>query len=77
MTLSAVAEAKAIALEKLDVHIDQEITDSRPVQTRYAIRIEMGNGLTSREKAILFNSARSCHVHKMLAGEVSFDFRKA
>jgi hypothetical protein len=39
-------------------------------------RIDMGNDLSRREKAILFNGARSCHVHKMLASEVSFDFSK-
>lgn len=63
-------------MEKLDLQIDQRVADGRPVQTHYAIRIDMGNGLSAREKAILFNSARSCHVHKMLAGDTSFAFEK-
>ena len=76
LTLSAVAEAKQMALEYLSVHIDQDVSENRPVHTRYTVRIDMGKGLSVRERAILFNSARSCHVHKMLAGQVSFDFLK-
>ncbi len=39
-----------------------------------AIRIDLGKGLTHREQVILFNAGRTCEVHKLLTGELSFDY---
>jgi hypothetical protein len=42
--------------------------------TSFAVQLDLGRGLTRREKAILFNSARRCEVHKLLTGELRFDY---
>jgi uncharacterized OsmC-like protein len=38
------------------------------------VRLVLGPGLTKRERAILFNSARRCEVYKLLTGKVQFDY---
>lgn len=39
--------------------------------------MDLGSGLARRERAILFNSARHCDVHKLVTGDMSFDYRWA
>jgi hypothetical protein len=34
----------------------------------------LGAGLDRRGRIILFNSARLCEVHKLLSGEMSFNY---
>ena len=43
-------------------------------QTSFVVRVNLGHGLTHRERVILFNSARRCEVHKLLTGELHFDY---
>ncbi len=45
---------------------------ARP-RTRFLSHLDLGEGLTPREQRILYNSARTCEVHKMLRGEVTFE----
>lgn len=43
-------------------------------QTRFQVEIDLGAGLSRREQIVLFNAARHCEVHKLLAGELAFDY---
>jgi hypothetical protein len=61
-------------VDKIDVHIDYLINDGKPQDTFFKVRIDLGTGLTRRERTILFNVARSCEVYKMLTGKISFDY---
>jgi len=36
--------------------------------------LDLGPGLTQRERAILLNSARHCEVHKLLTGALHFNY---
>jgi uncharacterized OsmC-like protein len=60
MTIAAVAKEKQIAPEKIEVQVSRKT---------------ITNGLTSRERILLFNAARSCEVHQMLKGEKTFNFQ--
>jgi len=44
------------------------------VSTLFKIEIEIGGGLTEREKILLFNSARKCEVNKLLNGDFNFSY---
>jgi len=57
------------------VGIECRVEKSRPVLSIFNIRMELGAGLTRREKTILFNAARSCEVGKMLAGTMSYAYK--
>ena len=74
LTLSAVADKKKITLGKLDVEIDHAVIKTNPFTSSYQIIINVGEELTSREQAILLNSAKSCLVHKILSGGSSFTY---
>ena len=74
LTLAAVADKKKIELGKLDVEIDHAVIKTNPFTSSYQIIINVGSELTSREQAILLNSAKSCHVHKILSGASSFKY---
>ena len=74
LTISAVADHKGIRVDKIDVHIDYLIGNTKPQDTYFKVRIDLGTGLTRRERTILFNVARSCEVYKMLTGKISFDY---
>ncbi|MCP4751484.1 MAG: hypothetical protein GY866_11360 [Proteobacteria bacterium] len=49
--------------------------EKAPWRTSFAVEIVLDEGLTRREQSILFNSARSCEVVKMLGGKTGFDFQ--
>jgi uncharacterized OsmC-like protein len=74
LTLSAVADRKKIELEKLEVKIDYANTENGSMASSYRVEIDLGAGLSKREKTLLFNSAKRCHVHKILSGESAFDY---
>ncbi len=76
LTMAAVAEHKGIALTRLAASVEghTELGD-RSTTTRFTSTLDLGEGLTPRERRILFNSARRCEVHKMLRGEIAFDER--
>jgi hypothetical protein len=57
------------------VQIRRETEEERPWQTRFDVQIDLGEGLTRRERIILYNSARQCEVHKLLTGQMAFDYQ--
>lgn len=69
------AANKAITLDKLEVQIRRstEETDAGWATT-YQVALDVGTGLTQRERTILLNSARHCEVHKLLTGTMRFDY---
>jgi hypothetical protein len=75
LTLAAVAAHKGITPEKIEVRIVRESAPAARWQSAFAVEIDLGQGLTPRERTILYNSARGCEVHHILAGDVAFDYR--
>jgi hypothetical protein len=74
LTLAAVAADKGISPQTIDVQIRRQ-TDAGPTwRTRFAVQIDLGEGLTRRERIILYNSARHCEVNKLLRGELDFEY---
>jgi uncharacterized OsmC-like protein len=79
LTMSAVAEHKGIQVEKIEVQVEPQIEESPPGEgaqgwhTRFRAQVDIGGGLTARERTILFNSARRCEVHKLLSGQIEFE----
>ena len=74
LTVAAVAAHKDITVERIEATIDRRTEESRPWQTAFVVRVDLGEDLTRRERAILFNAARGCEVHKLLDGEISFEY---
>jgi hypothetical protein len=74
LTMAAVAANKGIQPTRLDASVES-ITEfvGRQTSTRFVSRLDLGEGLTPREQRILYNSARTCEVHKMLRGEITFE----
>ena len=60
LTISAVADCKGIVLDKIDVQVVGGTQQGRSGVICFDVRIDLGNGLTPRERTILFNAARSC-----------------
>ena len=74
--MAAVAASKNIRVEKLQARVATTVDERAPLwQSRFAVQVDVGAGLSQRERIILFNSARHCEVHKLLSGELSFDYR--
>ena len=73
--MAAVADNKKINLHKAEVRIEHRIHEGKPWRTDFSIQIDLGSGLSLRERKILFNSARFCEVGKLLTGEFTFDYR--
>lgn len=75
LTMAAVAVSKGISVEKLEARVETFIDDSdREWHSRFDVKIDLGNNLGRRERIILFNSARRCEVHKLLSGEIGFNY---
>jgi uncharacterized OsmC-like protein len=73
LTMAAVAANKGIVLDKLEVQVETRIEETDHQQrTTFATEIDLGSGLTERERRLLFNSARRCEVHKLLRGSLEF-----
>jgi len=74
--MAAVAASKNIRVEKLQARVVTTVDERAPLwQSRFAVRVDVGAGLSQRERIVLFNSARHCEVHKLLSGEIGFDYR--
>jgi hypothetical protein len=73
--VAAVAAHKGIEPRALSVRIHRQTVEKTPWQTAFVVELDLGQGLSRREQAILFNSARNCEVHKLLAGQMAFDYR--
>jgi len=73
LTVAAVAVNKGIVLNRLEVRVETRIEEAGHQQrTTFVTAIDLGSGLTERERKILFNSARRCEVHKLLRGVIEF-----
>jgi len=73
LTMAAVAANKGITLDKLEVQVETRVEEAgRQQKTTFITAIDLGLGLTERERKILFNSARHCEVHKLLGGIIEF-----
>lgn len=77
LTIAAVAAHKGIAPQRIDVEIHRRTVEERPWQSTFSAEIDLGPGLTHRERVLLFNSARHCEVHKLLKGDLAFDYQLA
>jgi hypothetical protein len=77
LTLAAVAADKGISPQTIDVQIRRHTETGRPWRTHFEVQVDLGTGLTRREQIILYNSARHCEVHKLLTGDLSFDYALA
>jgi hypothetical protein len=75
LTLAAVAAHKRMVVDRLAVitTFDLTLTPGAGTRTHFTSRIELDGQLDARERTILLNSARHCDVHKILAGQMSFD----
>jgi uncharacterized OsmC-like protein len=71
LTLDAVAQNKGIALSKLKARLAYTSKDN---ETCFYVELELEGALTDREKKILFQSARSCEVAKILKGNVQIHY---
>jgi len=75
LTMAAVAVNKDIQVERLEARVTTTVGESHPTwSSRFDVQIDLGSGLGKRERIILFNSARRCEVHKLLSGEISFNY---
>ncbi len=73
LTMAAVADHKGIRAGELEVEVQMEQAGEGPeALTRFRSAIRLGPGLTTRERRLLFNAARTCEVHKMLRQPVEF-----
>jgi uncharacterized OsmC-like protein len=74
LTMAAVAAHKSMTIDKLEVQVETRIKEEigHQQKTTFATAIDLGAGLTERERKILFNSARHCEVHKLLRGSIEF-----
>ena len=77
LTVAAVAAHKSIEPERIAVRVRRRSVEDTSWQTSFVIDLDLGPGLGRRERVLLFNAARQCEVHKLLRGEMSFDYRLA
>lgn len=74
LTMAAVADHKGITVDKLEVQVEPRVEElDKEMHTLFAARVALGQGLSERERRILFNAARRCEVHKLLSGQISFE----
>ena len=57
------------------MQLERSTEEGQDWHTQFEVRIDLGEGLTRRERIILLNSARRCEVHKLLNGEITFDYQ--
>ncbi len=75
LTLSAVADHKKMVIEKLETEVVCITGDLFSPSARFIVEIDLGEGLTQRERTILLNSARNCEVSKLLAEKIALDYQ--
>jgi uncharacterized OsmC-like protein len=77
LTVAAVAAHKAITPQRIEVQVHRRTLEAAPWQTTFSVEIDLGPGLSRREQVLLYNSARRCEVHKLLEGDLAFDYQLA
>ncbi len=74
LTIAAVAEHKGISVPQLAATVEGRTEFiGRQATTHFSSHLDLGEDITRRERAILYNSARQCEVHKMLHGQITFE----
>lgn len=74
LTISAVADNKKIKLDGLEIAISRNSNHNDQAGSLFKIEIEIDGNLTTREKILLFNSARKCDVSKLLSKKSDFEY---
>ena len=64
-------------MEMIEVRVGCMTENETSQSTQFKIKIDLGDGLTQRERTILFNSARNCEVSKILKGKIDIDYEIA
>jgi hypothetical protein len=77
LTVAAVAAHKVITPQRIEVQVHRRTIEAAPWQTTFSVEIDLGPGLSRRERVLLYNSARRCEVHKLLEGDLAFDYQLA
>jgi uncharacterized OsmC-like protein len=72
LTLDAVARNKGIDIKDLTILIDHSSRGDG--KTQFNVLLNLSPTLTDREQKILFQSARTCEVGKILKGDVLIDY---
>lgn len=74
LTMAAVADHKGIKISRLAATVEARSEFAgRASTTRFKSHLALGEGLTDRERRILYSSARQCEVHKVLRGQIEFE----
>ncbi|MBR9981341.1 MAG: OsmC family protein [Desulfatitalea sp.] len=72
--MAAVAANKGFRLEKAEVRITTRIAATKPWCTDFDIHLDLDDTLDQRARTILSRCAAMCEVHKMLSGEMRFNY---
>lgn len=72
LTVNAVAKHKGIDIGDSDVCLDY--CKDNNGGTRFQVGLKLDGHLTSRERKILYQSARICEVGKIIKGDVQIDY---
>jgi hypothetical protein len=72
--MAAVAAHKQIRLEKAEVRISTRIRQDKPWHTEFDIFLDLDPALNRRERTILSRCAGMCEVHKLLSGDIRFNY---
>lgn len=72
LTVNAVAKHKGIDIGDSDVCLDYCKDESGG--TRFLVDLKLDERMTSRQRKILYQSARICEVGKIIKGDVQIDY---
>jgi uncharacterized OsmC-like protein len=72
LTVNAVAKHKGIAID--DSFVCMEYFKEKSGGIRFQVDLKLNDRLTSRERKILYHSARACEVGKIIKGDVRIDY---
>ena len=72
LTMAAVAAAKEMPPAGFSVDVRMISHHDGGRGARFESTVRLGAGFSERERRILYNSARSCEVHHLLAGPIDF-----
>jgi len=56
------------------VRVERQRVGGAAAQTLFVVRLDLGQGLSQRERAILMGTAKHCEVHKLLTGAMRFEY---
>jgi uncharacterized OsmC-like protein len=62
-------------LDGLEIAISRHSNKNDEAGSLFKVEVKIDSDLTTREKILLFNSARKCDVSKLLFGKSEFEYR--